>query len=167
MKQRTICKTLAVAVILLFIGVSVNPAIAVKSDSTDSDDDCDLCPKVSNQQIYKLKSIESEFKIQNNKISLLYEQNPETSKNNYSIKSIYTNLNTITDWETTPYKCLFLIIIFFAAFGLAEIVQIIQNTFNLWYGILENLFWFLFNTHGWASSLFSDLGCDPEHLLLK
>jgi len=34
MKQRTICKTLAVAVILLFIGVGINPAIAKIDDTT-------------------------------------------------------------------------------------------------------------------------------------
>jgi hypothetical protein len=38
MKQRTICKTLAVTVILLFIGVGINPAIATVEPETEFDD---------------------------------------------------------------------------------------------------------------------------------
>ena len=46
MKQRIICKTLAVAVILLFIGVGVQPAVAVTPDTSNSEDDCDICLSV-------------------------------------------------------------------------------------------------------------------------
>ena len=42
MKNRIICKTLAVAVILLFIGLGIQPAFAVKSDSSDSKGGPDL-----------------------------------------------------------------------------------------------------------------------------
>ena len=51
MKQRIICKTLAVAVIILFLGVGVQPAIAVTPETTDIEDDCNLCPKKHNKPV--------------------------------------------------------------------------------------------------------------------
>jgi len=36
MKQRTICKTFAVAVILLFVGLGIQPTVAVTQETTDS-----------------------------------------------------------------------------------------------------------------------------------
>ena len=56
MNQRTICKILVVAVIILFIGIGIQPAFAVTSDTSESEDDCNLCPKkVSNQHYDKVE----------------------------------------------------------------------------------------------------------------
>ena len=48
-KNPVLYKSLVVGVIVLFIGVGINPAVAVTPDNSNNRDDCELCPKVSNQ----------------------------------------------------------------------------------------------------------------------
>ncbi|UCF49061.1 MAG: hypothetical protein JSU91_04745 [Thermoplasmatales archaeon] len=61
MKSRIICKPLAVAVIVLFLGLAVQPSVAVQQDTTDSEDDCDICPTGS--IVYKLVKEEDKQKL--------------------------------------------------------------------------------------------------------
>jgi len=71
-------KTLVVGVIVLFVGLGVQPAFAVKSDVSDSRDDCNLCPKkVSNQNLVRLKNVVSRLETLNSKLSVLSKQYPE------------------------------------------------------------------------------------------
>ena len=49
-----LCKSLVVGVIILFVGIGIQPAFAVTSNSTGNKDDCNLCPKINKQQIDKL-----------------------------------------------------------------------------------------------------------------
>jgi len=44
-KKPVLYKSLVVGVIVLFIGVGIQPAFAVTPDISKSDDDCNLCPK--------------------------------------------------------------------------------------------------------------------------
>jgi hypothetical protein len=50
-KSAVLYKFLVVGVIVLFIGVGLQPGIAidVSKSISDSEDDCNLCPRVSNQ----------------------------------------------------------------------------------------------------------------------
>jgi hypothetical protein len=51
-------KTLVVVVIVLFIGIGAQPAVAVTPNITDSDDDCNLCPKkVSKSHLVLIESL--------------------------------------------------------------------------------------------------------------
>ena len=50
MKTCCVKNGLGVVVILLFIGVAVQPVIAVNPISSDNEEDCSVCPKVSKQQ---------------------------------------------------------------------------------------------------------------------
>ena len=74
MKQRIICKTLAVAVILLFFGLGVQPAIAITPNTTESEDDCDICPAIK-----KIKSLEEKNK--NNMLSNIVDEHLEEYSN--------------------------------------------------------------------------------------
>jgi hypothetical protein len=82
MKQRTICKTLAVAVILLFIGVGINPAVAtIENNPIEKDDDCNLCAKkVSKPNLVLLKGLLDIIDKNINKISILSKNNPLLEK---------------------------------------------------------------------------------------
>jgi len=51
MKEKIICKTLTVAVILLFLGLVIQPSVAVQLDTSENEEDCKLCPKISKQNI--------------------------------------------------------------------------------------------------------------------
>jgi hypothetical protein len=66
MKQRTICKTLAVAVILLFIGVGINPAVA----TVQIDEDTFIIQKIKTQ-IEGLKNKLETIEKDENKLSKL------------------------------------------------------------------------------------------------
>ena len=72
--MRTSCvkNGLVVGVLLLFVGVAVQPSIAVNPISTDNEDDCNICPKVSN-----LKELEK-YRELSDKITTLKEMNKES-----------------------------------------------------------------------------------------
>ncbi|KYK33345.1 MAG: hypothetical protein AYK22_09090 [Thermoplasmatales archaeon SG8-52-3] len=57
MKERVLYKSLVTGVIVLFIGVGIQPAIAVdiSKSSSNNEDDCELCPTIS-----KLMDVENE-----------------------------------------------------------------------------------------------------------
>ena len=42
---------LVVGVILLFIGISIQPVVAVNPISSDNEEDCNICPKISKLQV--------------------------------------------------------------------------------------------------------------------
>jgi len=42
---------IVVGITILFLGLAINPAIAVNPISSDNEDDCNICPKVSNLQV--------------------------------------------------------------------------------------------------------------------
>jgi hypothetical protein len=64
MNQRLIGKGLTVAVILLFVGVGVQPAIAKVESRTTKNDDCNLCPKkVNNLRIDETISLKDLLRI--------------------------------------------------------------------------------------------------------
>jgi hypothetical protein len=65
MKQKIICKTLAVAVIILFIGVGVQPVIATVEPKTSDNGDCDICPSL--EDLFNSKDFE--------KFQVFYDRN--------------------------------------------------------------------------------------------
>ena len=57
-KNPVFYKSLVVGVIVLFIGVGVQPAFAVTPDTSDSEDDCNLCAKkVSKSHLILIESL--------------------------------------------------------------------------------------------------------------
>ena len=70
-------KILVIGVVVLFIGVGIQPALAVNHNVTESKDDCDLCPKVSNQNIGLIKSLINRLEIYEKQLSVLSRFNPE------------------------------------------------------------------------------------------
>jgi len=77
--MRTSCvkNGLVLGVILLFIGVVFQPSVAVNPISSDNEEDCDICPKVSNQHLVRLRSLIDKVETLNNDISLMSRLNPE------------------------------------------------------------------------------------------
>lgn len=96
---------LAVAVILLFIGVGIQPAIAKLSiiTTSDNEDDCNLCPKVSNQHLVRLKSLISRLETLNTKLSVLSKHYPEFEGKYNGILNIL-NTDKILD-NSYPLRC--------------------------------------------------------------
>jgi pilus assembly protein TadC len=86
MKQRTICKTLAVAVIILFIGLGVQPAVA----TVQIDEDAGIIQKIRTQ-IDRIK----------NKLDIIEKVNSKSSKLNpeyiEKFHEIYNEISTINE----------------------------------------------------------------------
>lgn len=116
--MRTSCinNSLAVAIILLFVGVGIQPAFAVTSNTTESEDDCDICSKASKQYIDRLTTLLDRLEKHNNQLSVLSKHNPEVeekyqklSKKIAIFKEMNKELNL--DWNF-PIICTILSIIF-------------------------------------------------------
>ena len=83
-------KTLVVGVIVLFIGIGIQPAFAVTPNTTDSKDDCKLCPKVSSLHLFRLKRLLNRLEKYDNELSVLSKLNPEIEEK-YQEISNYIN----------------------------------------------------------------------------
>ena len=80
MKERILGKGLVVGVILLFIGISIQPAFAINSISSDNEEDCSICPKVSKQHLVRLKSLINRAESLNNKLLVMSKLYPEVAE---------------------------------------------------------------------------------------
>ena len=114
MKHKTICNALAVAVIILFLGVGINPAIATVEPET-SDEDCNICPNVSNQPIDRIKNLVDKIEKNKNKLSILSKNNPEVKAKYNEIYNRFLVLKEISEnyifyWDF-PVICSSLIIL--------------------------------------------------------
>lgn len=96
-KSAMLYKTLVVGVIVLFIGTGVQPAIATVEPTTIESDDCSLCPKVSNQQIDKLKNSIDRIKQIKNELSLIAKYYPEIEEKCKDLSDKITNIMKIKD----------------------------------------------------------------------
>jgi len=71
-------KTLVVGVILLFIGIGIQPAFAVKSNFSDTDNDCELCAKkVSTSHLILISGLINIIEKYENQLILSSKQYPQ------------------------------------------------------------------------------------------
>ena len=110
---------MAVGIILLFIGVAVQPAFANEvstTTSSDTEDECDICPKASKSHLVLIKSLINRVEKYDNQLSVssklnleIGEKYKELSDRISSIIEIDNGLNTNGDY---PIICniLFLLI---------------------------------------------------------
>ena len=106
-------KILVVGIIVLFIGVGIQPAIAVKPDTSEGEDDCNLCAKkLSISHLVLIESLLNRLEKIDYELSLITKLNP-TIEEKYKvisnriseIKEI--NIDNILQWEF-PIICTFL-----------------------------------------------------------
>lgn len=67
---------IVVGITLLFMGLAIQPSIAVNPISIDSEEDCYICPKVSSLQVVRLKSLINRVETLDNKLSVMSKLNP-------------------------------------------------------------------------------------------
>ena len=106
---------LVMVVILLFMGVAVQPAIAVNPISTDNEEDCSICPKVSKQHLVRLRSLINRVETLNNKLSVLSKLYPEVAEKYQELSDRITTIKEMNqdlnpNWEY-PIICAILIIL--------------------------------------------------------
>ena len=72
-------KTLVVVIIVIFIGVGIQPAytVNVSNHISDSEDDCNLCPKVREQHLVLIKSLLNKTENYDSQLSVLSNPNHE------------------------------------------------------------------------------------------
>jgi len=140
---------LAVGITILFMGVSINPAIAVNPISSDNEDDCEICPKVGKTNLVRLKSLIDKVETLNNDISLISRLNPEVVEKYQELSdriTIFTEMNKKlkpdTSWEDHPIICNILAILMLPFVFIEEITILIEYRINpdsaplLWYLLL-------------------------------
>jgi len=114
---------LAVGVILLFIGVTVQPAIAVNPISSDNEENCNICPKISKLQ--------------------LVEKYQELSDSITTFTEMNKKINPVTTREDNQTICKILWIVLGVFVGPLIILDKILTSFEgtkLW-NILEPIFY--------------------------
>ena len=50
-------KTITIGVIVLFICVGIQPAFAFNPNTLDSEEECNICPKINNLHLSRLKNL--------------------------------------------------------------------------------------------------------------
>lgn len=78
MEKNLFGKILVLGIIVLFIGVGIQPAIANNvsiTTASDSEEDCNLCPKVSTSRFVRLKSLLNRLDTFGNRLSVISKQN--------------------------------------------------------------------------------------------
>lgn len=97
MKERILGKGMVVGVILLFIGISIQPAIAGNPINSDNEDDCIVCPKSSKQHFVRFKMLLNKVEALNNKLSAMFKLNPEVAKEYQKLSYKITLLTKINE----------------------------------------------------------------------
>jgi len=147
MTERMLYKTLVVLVIFLFAGIGVQPAFAVTPETTDSEDDCDICPSIGD--LVERKDVERYQKLYDKILSL---------------KEINKQFTTDTEYNI----CIILIILWATTWGGLTSIVLLANilhslNINIEYdGILMNLFWFLAGREVKLWDMLKDYECIPD-----
>jgi hypothetical protein len=107
-KQRVLYKFLIVGVIVIFIGVGVQPAVAVdvKNYISKNEKECDICPKVSKSHIVLVDSLLNRMEKYDTQLSELSKYYPEFEEKYKKLSDIISTLPDVenedlksTDWE--------------------------------------------------------------------
>lgn len=166
-------KSLVVGVILLFIGVGIQPAIA--NNLSNSDDDCDICQPISKEHLVILKSLTKQLETYTNRLMLeskhyleFEDKYQELSNKILILKQLSQEIKLNSIFKNNVLICSFLFIIgFIAAFFWISNYQII-DVVSFIIDIEKHPFmaiFFYFNYYFWgllmlkAASLMVDLEC--------
>jgi len=68
---------IVVGITTLFLGLAIQPSIAVNPISSENEDDCSICPKVSKPHLVRLKRLLDRFEKYNERLSVISKHNPE------------------------------------------------------------------------------------------
>ena len=69
-----------VGITILFLGISINPAVAVNPINSDNEEDCSICPKISSLHLVRLKSFIDRLEINDNKLSVISKYHPKVKE---------------------------------------------------------------------------------------
>jgi hypothetical protein len=100
-------KFLVVGVIVLFIGIGIQPAFAIELEQPFNDD-CEICPKkVSKQHLILLEILLNKMEKYDNQLSVLSKLNPEVEE---KYQEILERITTLQDLDPSNEFCDFLAI---------------------------------------------------------
>jgi hypothetical protein len=118
---------------ILFLGISIQSAIAVNPNSTNNEEDCSICLKVSKTHLVRLKRLLNRLETLNNKLSLISKYNPEVVEKYQELSDRITALKEMNNELNldAPIKnkiiCAILWRILVPCMIIIEIFTIIQN----------------------------------------
>jgi hypothetical protein len=135
-KSVLLYKIFVVGVIVLFVGIGIQPAFANVSNTmkSEKDDDCDICPKISNQEIVRLNSMIYKLRILNKTLSLLssynskYKEKYQDFSNKISnIEELSNDLDDNTQYNDDSIFCNVLFSIVLVYIGIVPPILSLQN----------------------------------------
>ena len=85
---------LAFGITILFLGLSINPTIAVNPISSDNEEDCDICPKVSKTHLVRFRSLINRVETLDNKLSVISNHNPEVAE---KYQELFDRITTLVE----------------------------------------------------------------------
>jgi hypothetical protein len=77
------------------MGIQPAFAVDVSTSISDSEEECDICPKVSKQHIYRLINLLDKLEKYDNQLSVLSKRNPEFEEKYREISKIVTDFKEI------------------------------------------------------------------------
>lgn len=101
-KPAVLYKALVIGVIILIIGIGIQPVIASNVSNitkSDSEDDCNLCPSVSKRNSVRLKSIVNRLEKYDNILSVLSKRDPEIAVKYQKFSNTILNSNNELEYN--------------------------------------------------------------------
>ncbi len=105
---------ITIGITILFLGLAMQPSIAVNPIPSNNEEDCDICQKVSNLHLVRLKSLINRVETLDNKLSVLSKHNPEVIEKYQELSDKITTQKEMNkklnfDWDF-PIICNILLI---------------------------------------------------------
>jgi hypothetical protein len=146
MVERWYKKGLVIGIIILFIGMGVQPAFAVETkspiDSVEKVEDCD-CQQVSDINLVKLKGDLNRLKVYTRILSMSSELNPMVQRRIEQLENLLSDLdNDNTRFWNFPFICWVLL---FPIFVVASILARMPNPITEMFYYMITSFGAMFN----------------------
>ena len=88
---------LVFGITILFLGIAIQPAIAFTPNSSDKEEDCNICLKISESDIIRIKNLLNRIKIFKIILPILSKWNPEVKVKYQEFSDIISTLPDIDD----------------------------------------------------------------------
>ncbi len=95
-------KMLVIGVIILFIGIGIQPAIASNisiTKTSDSEDECNLCPSVTKKNLVRLKGIVNSIDKYDNILSKFSKRDPQIAVKYQELSNVIFNSNNELEYN--------------------------------------------------------------------
>ncbi len=96
---------IAIGITFLFLGLAIQPSVAVQPDISVNDNDCNLClKKVSKTHFVLVKTLTRRLETYAKRLSLEYKDKPEVAEKYLELTSEISTLSEVNTYNEICYK---------------------------------------------------------------